>query len=121
MDRNLWLGVVSSIVLAVSAVLLVNPGHLWMPTMGHMALLASLVVAVAAFGVFVLRESGGDERDILHRSFSGRAAFLAGGIVLLLAIIVESMHEALDGWLVAALVVMVLAKVAAHIYSARYR
>ncbi|PIR83980.1 hypothetical protein COU18_01060 [Candidatus Kaiserbacteria bacterium CG10_big_fil_rev_8_21_14_0_10_51_14] len=113
--------IVSAIVLTVVAVLLVNPFHLWMPNMAHMAILAAVVVAFGVFAVFVLRERVGDEREDVHRMFAGRVAYLSGALVLIVAIVVESIAGSLDPWLVVALLAMVIGKVGAHIYSARYR
>ncbi len=113
--------IVSAIILTIVAALLVNPFDIWMPNMAHMAILAAVVVAFGAFAVFVLRERVGDEREDAHRMFAGRLAYLSGAGVLIIAIVVESMGESLDPWLVVALLVMVLAKVGARVYSARYR
>ncbi len=121
MKNNHYPEIVSALVLTVVSVLLVNPFHLWMPSMAHMAILAAVVVAFGAFAVFVLRERSGDEREEFHRMFAGRVAYLSGASVLIVAIVVESITESLDPWLVVALLAMVLAKVGAHIYSARYR
>lgn len=113
--------IASAIVLAILAVLLVNPFDFWMPTMLHMAILAAAVVASGVFSVFVLSEQSVDERDNEHRQTAGRAAFLAGGAVLLAGIIIQTLQHALDPWLVWALLIMVATKAAARFYSTRYR
>jgi uncharacterized membrane protein YgdD (TMEM256/DUF423 family) len=92
-----------------------------MPNMAHMAMLAAAIVAFGAFAAFVLREGIGDERENVHRMFAGRVAFLAGSGILLFAIIFQSLKESLDPWLVVGLLVMILAKVGARLYSSRYR
>ncbi len=114
------LEVISAIVLIALGVLILNPLHFWMPTMAHMAMLAAAIVTFGIFSVFVLRENARDERDDAHRMFAGRTAFLFGGGVLLLGIVAQSLQDALDPWLVAALVVMVLAKISMRIYSNQY-
>ena len=108
-------------ILIVLGCLILNPFDFWMPTMLHMAVLACAVVTFGAFSVFVLRESADDEREDVHRMFSGRIGFLVGGGVLLIGIVAESFSETLDTWLVAALLAMILGKIAAQIYSSWYR
>ena len=57
---------------------LLNPFHLWMPTMLHMIMLALGIGAFGAYAIFVMREKAADERDGVHRMHSGRIAFLVG-------------------------------------------
>jgi hypothetical protein len=106
-------------VLIVLLVVIVNPFHLWMPTMLQMLVLIGILAAFSLFAAFVLRERVTDEREGLHRMLAGRTAFLAGAAVLTIAIIAQELQGALDVWLVVALVVMVLAKIGAAIYSDR--
>ena len=115
------LEITSAVIIGVLGILILNPLHFWMPTMLHMAVLACAVIAFGAFSVFVLSEHAHDEREDVHRMFAGRVGFLMGGAVLLFGIIVESLMESLDPWLVGALLAMILAKIGAHIYSAWYR
>lgn len=111
---------VFAIVLLLAAVLLVNPFGLWMPTMFQMSMLAILVAAMGAIAAFMVRERAIDERDEAHRMHAGRAAFLAGAAILLIGITVQTFAHALDPWLVAALVGMVLAKVLARAWTDRH-
>ena len=119
MIKNLTLQLVCALVLLALAFALVNPMDLWMPDSAHMLVLAAAVVVAGAFGMFVLAERTGDEREESHKMLAGRAAFFAGGIVLLLGIVVQSLAHVLDAWLVYALVAMVFAKIAARMYSER--
>jgi hypothetical protein len=121
MNTNGIFQITSAVVLAMLAVLLVNPFDFWMPTMLHMAVLAAAVVVSGAFSIFVLSEKAADERDNEHRQTAGRAAFLAGGAVLLAGIVIETLQHALDPWLVWALLIMVATKAVARFYSTRYR
>lgn len=121
MTRETFFEIVSTGTLVVAGILLMNPFHLWMPTMVHMAVLVVVIVAVGIPAVFVVREREGDEREDAHRMFAGRAAYLAGSGILLSGIVVQSLGEQLDPWLVIALLATVLTKVAAHVYSARWR
>ncbi len=99
------------------ALLVLNPFHLWMPTMVAMVFLAALFVVFCVFAVFVVREKTVDEREEQHRAFAGHAAFLTGAALLVIGIMVEDIQHALDPWLVVALIGMIGAKLAARVYS----
>ncbi len=121
MTRDIMPELLSALILCVVAIALLNPLELWMPTMAHMTMLGVALAAFGSFVVFVLREKASDEREDAHRAAAGRAAFLAGSAVLIVGIAIQSVADALDPWLVAALVAMVIAKVAARIWSTNYR
>ena len=106
-----------SLVLVVLTVLLLNPFHFWMPNMIHMVMLALTLVIFALFAIFILREKVQDERDAVHRMLSGRVAFLTGSTVLTVGIVVQSLQDSVDVWLVIVLVAMVLSKLATRMYS----
>ena len=106
-----------SLVLIALLGIVFNPWNTAMPDFMIMSLLLGLVVIFTVFAVFVWRENHGDEREVFHRHFADRIGYLAGSAFLLLAIVVEELNHALDRWLVAALAVMVLGKVAGLIYG----
>ena len=121
-DKNRFIfEMVSAGVLLLSAVLLVNPLQLWMPTMLHMIMLAVVVAAFGVLAVFVVFERVVDERDYAHRSLAGRAAFLVGSAILLMGIVVQTFAHTLDPWLVVALLGMVVAKIGARMWSSSNR
>ena len=117
MKNNLKVEIGISSVLVVLTVLLLNPFHFWMPNMVHMVMLALTLVIFALFAIFILREKIQDEREVVHRMLSGRVAFLTGGALLTIAIVVQSLQDAVDVWLVIVLVAMVLSKLITRIYS----
>ncbi len=106
-----------SSVLVVLTVLLLNPFHFWMPNMVHMIMLALTLVIFALLAIFIVREKVQDERETLHRMLSGRVAFLTGSALLTIAIVVQSLQDTVDVWLVIILVAMVLSKLITRIYS----
>ncbi|MBI4080017.1 hypothetical protein HY414_02210 [Candidatus Kaiserbacteria bacterium] len=112
--------VIASVVLVALLVLLLNPFGFWMPTSLQMLILGAAIAAFGAIAVFILRERVHDEREETHRSFAGRWAFLTGSALLVLAITVQSFNHAVDPWLVVVLVVMIVAKLGARLYSDRY-
>lgn len=107
----------TSIILITLAVLLLNPFYFWMPDMMVTSILALLVVVFALFSAFVLKERARDEREAVHKMLAGRVAFLAGSLVLTLGIAIQALDHAVDPWLVVALIVMILSKFIARIYS----
>ena len=84
-----------------------------------MLIVVCILAAFAAFSSFVLREFASDEREGLHRMLAGRIAYLAGSAVLTFAIVIQELQHMLDAWLVAALVIMILTKIVASLYSER--
>ena len=111
--------IITAGILVALLLVIANPFHVWMPSMMVMLILVCLFAAFSVFAVFMLREHPRDEREALHRMLAGRVGFLSGAGVLTVAIIVEELQETLDIWLVIALVVMIVAKMGARMYSDR--
>lgn len=106
-----------AIPLLILLALIVNPLHWWMPSMFQMLLLIGMFITFSVFAVFILREHPLDEREGLHRMLAGRSAFLAGGTILMIGIVVQELHDSLDVWLVYALITMIIAKLATYRYN----
>lgn len=121
MNMNNLFQIGAALVLAVGGFFLANPYEIWMPPMSYMVILAVVVAIFGAFTIFVLKERPVDEREEGHMHAAGRTAFLAGGTVLIVGIIVQTLEHTLDPWLVWALLAMVAAKVWARLYSDRYQ
>lgn len=117
MQNNFKKEIGVSIALVFLLALILNPFDILMPTMAQVAVLAFTVAAFGVFASFILKESARDEREGAHRMFAGRVAFLAGATVLILGIVVQGVWATIDVWLVAALVAMVVGKVAARVYT----
>ncbi len=108
---------VLALVFVFLLVLIVNPFHLWMPTMLHMVALVAVLAAFSGFSIFVLRERARDEREQLHRMQVGRIGFLVGASVLTVAVVIQEFYDMLDVWLVFALVGMIVGKMIAGVYA----
>jgi hypothetical protein len=121
MNHHRMLEIAVASILLFASLLLVNPFHVWMPSMFHMSMLAVVVTAAGGIAAFMLREKQGDERDDAHRMHAGRWAFFAGSTILLAGITIQTFAHALDPWLVYALLGMVCAKVSARSWSERNR
>lgn len=117
MKNNLSLQLIASVLCVLFTLAFLNPFHLLMTTMTHMAILGMVAVAFGVFAALILLESGGDERELLHRAFAGRIGFLIGGAVLLAAIVWQAFHGPVDIWLGIALCGMVAGKAIARLYS----
>lgn len=111
----------SAAILIALVVLLVNPYHVWMPSMVHVMAVTALLIVFCIFAGLILREQARDEREGTHRMYAGRNAFLVGSLILIVGIGYQSLMHSLDLWLPVVLVGMILAKIGTHFYNDRYR
>ncbi len=81
-----------------------------------MTILGMVVAAFGVFAILLLLETGGDERELIHRASAGRMGFLIGGAILLLAIVWQAFHGPIDPWLTLALCGMVAGKSLTRLY-----
>lgn len=116
MKNNIKETIITVCLIAI-AILLLNPFHFWMPDMMVMAMLAVALVLFGIFASFILREHTVDERDDAHRTLAGKNAFLAGSSILMIGIVVQGYSHTVDPWLVIALIVMILVKIATRMWS----
>jgi len=96
----------------------------WPIASDHTMVMAQQGVVLAGFVVFALwawRETGGDERDALHRMLAARAAYLGGSAVLVVGIVRQSLAGSVDPWLAWALIAMVTVKVVGSVVARRWR
>lgn len=108
-------------VLVVLLGLLTDPFMLWMPEPAQMAVLVGAAVLACVWAGFVMYERARDERELAHTMHAGRAAYLSGIAVLTLALVFQGFAHRIDPWIAGALAVMVVSKLAARLYSDRYR
>lgn len=103
--------------LLVLLFIIFNPWSIFMPGYVVMGFLVGAVVLYITFATFLWRENHGDEREQFHRLFADRIAYLIGSALLLVGIVVGELQHALDPWLIFALALMVMAKIAGLIYG----
>jgi len=103
--------------LIVLLVFAVNPFGIFMPTQLTMMIVFAAAIVALLFASFIWREKSEDEREDYHRLLASRAGYLAGAAVLLIGMIVQAWRGYLDGWLALTLGVMVIAKLASHVYN----
>ena len=106
-----------TLALVVLLVLLGNPFMFWMPSMLATTLLLAAALLAVVYAGFILKENGGDERDVLHRMLASRAAYLTGVGILTLALLVQGLMYHIDPWIPLALALMVTAKVVARAWA----
>ncbi|MEX0652082.1 MAG: hypothetical protein WD509_01750 [Candidatus Paceibacterota bacterium] len=104
-------------ILIFLVVVLLNPFDVFMNYMFVMTLAGFLIAVTAFFTGVIWRESEGDEREVLHQMLAGRIAFIVGTVVLVVGIVVQSITQSVDIWLVIALVSMVLIKIIGRVYA----
>jgi len=101
--------------------LVINPLNFFMPTPLVMTVLLAVALLALLFASFIWRERSGDEREAYHRLLASRAGYMSGAVVLLLGMAFQGWSGHVDSWLAGTLGVMVLAKLAAHIYNRGHR
>ncbi len=115
MNKN-YLHIIVAGVLAFFLLTLADLVPFWMPMMGEMTALLLVVILLLVWAGFVMQEQAHDEREVVLKMKSGRAAYLSGLGVLMLALIVQGFAHAIDPWIAVALAVMVLSKLVSRLY-----
>jgi hypothetical protein len=118
MFKNSILHIVFGLVPLILFLLLLDPFMYWMPASSVPIVLALSVVATAMFVGLVWQEDAQDERDVYHKLIASRIGYTAGVVMLAVGSVYQALTNMVDPWLYAALVVMVLGKLAGRIYSA---
>lgn len=91
----------------------------WMPMMGEMIALLVVTVLLLAWAGFVVSESSDDEREVHVTMQSGRLAYVAGLLTLVVALVLQGLDHAIDPWIPVTLAIMVVAKLLGRIYFDR--
>ncbi len=95
-----------------------NPFMLYMPSGTEYAALAVLTVVAVLFVGLIFREEARDEREEALRARAARWGYLAGIITLSLGVIVPLLQgRHADQWILAALAVMIIARLASRAVS----
>lgn len=115
MNKN-YLHIIVAGVLAFFLLALADLIPFWMPMMGEMIALLIVSILMLAWVGFVMKEVAHDEREVVLKMKSGRAAYLSGLGVLMVALIVQGFAHAIDAWIAIALAVMVISKLASRLY-----
>jgi phosphoglycerol transferase MdoB-like AlkP superfamily enzyme len=88
----------------------------WMPMMGEMIALLVVTVLLLGWAGLIVSESARDEREVYIKSQSGRVAYVAGLLALVVALVMQGMAHSIDPWIPVVLAVMVSTKLLARLY-----
>jgi hypothetical protein len=109
--------IIIAVVFSALLLLFLNPFDFWMPSALTYMMSATLLLVFAVFCGFIWKEHQGDEREQMHKAFSGRIAYLVGTGVLVLGILFQAITSSVDPWIIGALGSMILAKILSLIYT----
>ena len=97
--------------LTVVCALSLAPKSFVMPNSAQMLILTILLGFIATFLVLLWRENPHDEREAVNQSSASRAAYVVGAVVLIIALIVQSLRHKIDPAVPLALLAMISTKV----------
>ncbi len=103
--------------LAAISLLAVAPKAIVMPTSLQMLLLAVVLGLIASFLVLLWRENPVDERELQNQAVASRSAYIVGSLVLIVALITQSLRHNLDADIPIALLAMIATKVIVQSYK----
>jgi hypothetical protein len=91
--------------------------ELLMPMETTIILSLGLILSFFFYTIFIWKEKGRDEREILHALHAGRVSFLTGSFILVLGIVVQAFNHSIDPWLIYALSGIVFSKLMMLLYQ----
>jgi cobalamin synthase len=97
--------------LAAISLVAVAPKALVMPTSLQMLLLAIVIGLISSFLVLLWRENPSDERELQNQAIASRSAYIVGSLVLIIALIIQSLRHSLDADIPIALLAMIATKI----------
>ncbi|MBA3679234.1 hypothetical protein H0W80_03555 [Candidatus Saccharibacteria bacterium] len=103
--------------LGVITLLALAPHTIIMPTSLQMLLLAVVIVLISGFLIFLWREQPNDERELQNQALASRWAYLVGSVVLILALVYQSLKHGLDPAIPIALIAMIATKIIVQSYK----
>jgi len=109
--------IITSTIFIIFLIFFWNPLGLWMPQTAVYMFLGGLFVVVAVYAGLILKEKPKDEREEKLRSSAGRTGFIAGIVVLSVAVAFQSLNSHPDLWLIGALAAMIISKLSVFIWQ----
>ncbi len=97
--------------LTVVCALAIAPKSFVMPNSAQMLILTILLGFIATFLVLLWRENPDDEREAANQSSASRVAYVVGAVVLIIALIIQSLQHQIDAAVPLALLAMISTKV----------
>lgn len=105
------LDVVLLLTLATVSALAIAPKAFVMPSAVQMLILTIALALIATFLVLLWRENPDDEREAANQAIASRSAYVVGAIVLIIALITQSLRHEIDAAVPIALLAMIATKV----------
>jgi drug/metabolite transporter (DMT)-like permease len=120
--KNNIIQIVTAVVFLGLLLLLTDPFMIFMPPMAAMLVLLCVVVLMCMWSGFILYEQFVDERELMHRMYAGRVAYLTALGSLTLALLYQALtaHH-IDPWIALTLALMVISKLGARLYYDRFK
>ena len=97
--------------LTLVCALALAPKSFVMPNSAQMLILTILLGFISAFLVLLWRENPRDEREAVNQASASRAAYVVGAVVLIIALIIQSLQHKIDPAVPLALLAMISTKV----------
>lgn len=105
------LDVLLLMILATVSALAIAPEKFVMPNAVQMLILTIALALIAAFLVLLWRENPSDEREADNQAIASRSAYVVGAIVLIIALVTQSLKHEIDAAIPIALLAMIATKV----------
>ncbi len=105
------LDIVLLLSLTAVSLLAVAPKTFVMPSSLQMLILACALGLIAAFLLLLWREKPSDEREMQNQALASRLAYIVGSVVLIAALLMQSLRHQLDSAIPLALLAMIATKV----------
>lgn len=93
-----------------------DPFGITMPSSLQMATLVTLLLVLSLFLVVFWKEKSHDEREELHKHYSGKVAYTAGILSLMIVISTQLLHHKYDIWAPITMAIMIITKILARKY-----
>ena len=105
------LDVILLLSLAIVSALAIAPEKFVMPTAVQMLILTLLLLLIATFLLLLWRESPDDEREAGNQASASRSAYVVGAVVLIVALLIQSLKHQIDSAVPIALLAMIATKI----------
>ncbi len=105
------LDVILLLSLTIVSALAVAPKKFVMPNSVQMLILTILLVLIATFLLLLWRENPDDEREADNQANASRSAYVVGAIVLIVALLSQSLKHQIDSAIPIALLAMIATKI----------
>lgn len=97
--------------LAIVTALAIAPETFLMANFAEMCLLIIILLLIAIFLLLLWRESPDDEREAINQAKASRLAYAVGAVVLIIALLIQSLKDQIDSAVPIALLAMIATKI----------